>query len=396
MLRESLAELKRLQELVRMQDGGGGAINLKMGKGKTHAMGTVQRDMGAIDTAGLSAEEVEQLKQQREEEYRRKVKESERDLKSVMAASEMSKEQQAKTMKEFRAAQKRNEEQQDELAKKKKKLREYQQKVIDHTTVMEKAEVAAAKLRQKQVELKIAQERERRDAARKAEIEREKGDLKEEFEDLNEENKVKTQRIQKQFTRYKEATRQLADLKEQNAEERSRMLEAMRELAKEVGLVTHVLENCMPPEKMSWLEREAENGWDEDAQEYRLQHLEVAGNAVRPSRRPASATSYNRPEDGPLTMDPPGVPANAIPALMQNPYLRYDSSQTNGYRHSSTRIYARGQPAPQDATMAGKKERSGGQSGGGKSHRKKRPSTAGRKRSSAPKESAAGWAPPTH
>merc|ERR1719456_475052 len=143
-----------------------------MGKGKTHAMGTVQRDMGAIDTAGLSAEEVEQLKQQREEEYRRKVKESERDLKSVMAASEMSKEQQAKTMKEFRAAQKRNEEQQNDLAKKKKKLREYQQKVIDHTSVMEKAEVAAAKLRQKQVELKIAQESERRDAARKAEIER--------------------------------------------------------------------------------------------------------------------------------------------------------------------------------------------------------------------------------
>ena len=128
---------------------------------------------------------------------------------------------------------------------------------------------------------------------------------------------------------------------------------------------------------------------------YRLAHLNMAGNAVRPSRRPASASSFTRPDDGPLASETgtnDGADERAvIPVTMHNPYLQYDPSQPNGYRHSKTRIYARGAPAD---VATGKR---GDRVSRGKRGAKKRPDTASRKRGARKSTAASGaaWEPPT-
>ncbi|RHY85598.1 hypothetical protein DYB35_013818, partial [Aphanomyces astaci] len=92
--------------------------------------------------------------------------------------------------------------------------------------------------------------------------------------------------------------RELAEREEANLmkeeKEREDLLDTIRELTAQFKLKTLVLDYFMPREAATALENAAH--WDDEDDNYRLDHVELSGNALRPRQRPASASGLRRPE----------------------------------------------------------------------------------------------------
>jgi kinesin family protein 3/17 len=60
------------------------------------------------------------------------------------------------------------------------------------------------------------------------------------------------------------------------------MLDTIRELSKELKLKMLMINSFVPPEELSKIERKA--SWDDESQEWRISHIQYAGNYMKKAR----------------------------------------------------------------------------------------------------------------
>ncbi|CAN0424386.1 unnamed protein product, partial [Ectocarpus sp. 12 AP-2014] len=104
---------------------------------------------------------------------------------------------------------------------------------------------------------------------------------------------VKTKKLKKLWSKYQTAHREIKDIQEEFQQERSDMLDTIRELTRQLKLKEVVITNFVPPEEVSSVERRAQ--WNEEASAWLIPRLELAGNSLR-MRRPVSVAGLPRPE----------------------------------------------------------------------------------------------------
>ncbi|OQR84799.1 kinesin-like protein [Achlya hypogyna] len=174
------------------------------------------------------------------------------------------------------------------------KLQSMEAKLLVGSEILDKAAQQEDELRKKKLELEERKHQELKLARELAEREESNLMKEEQYQSLQEEAEAKTKKLKKVFNKVKEVLADVKQMEKAHAREREDLLDTIRELTASLKLKTLVLEYFMPREAATMLEAAAI--WDDEEDNYRLPHLELAGNALRPRQRPASASGLRRPE----------------------------------------------------------------------------------------------------
>ncbi|RLN93592.1 hypothetical protein DYB28_009119, partial [Aphanomyces astaci] len=182
--------------------------------------------------------------------------------------------------------------QQEEMVKQQRallvKLESMEAKLLVGGEIMNKAAQQEDELRKTKLELEERKHQELKLARELAE--REEANLMKE----EKEAEAKTKKLKKVFGKVKEVLADIKQMEKAHGREREDLLDTIRELTAQFKLKTLVLEYFMPREAATALENAAH--WDDEDDNYRLDHVELSGNALRPRQRPASASGLRRPE----------------------------------------------------------------------------------------------------
>jgi DNA repair exonuclease SbcCD ATPase subunit len=146
-------------------------------------------------------------------------------------------------------------------------------------------EVMAQALQQ-EAELKKAaldvEEKKRLEQRMRDELEQqqdEKLNLEEKYASTEEQVEKMTAKLEKLWNRHKQTQQEVEDLQAEFQAEREEMLEAIRDLRKEVKLVCLTIDNFIPMEIHQQVVERAH--YDESTDEWAISYIELAGNRVR-------------------------------------------------------------------------------------------------------------------
>ncbi|ETV82639.1 hypothetical protein H257_05216 [Aphanomyces astaci] len=188
--------------------------------------------------------------------------------------------------------------QQEEMVKQQRallvKLESMEAKLLVGGEIMNKAAQQEDELRKTKLELEERKHQELKLARELAEREEANLMKEEKYQSLQEEAEAKTKKLKKVFGKVKEVLADIKQMEKAHGREREDLLDTIRELTAQFKLKTLVLEYFMPREAATALENAAH--WDDEDDNYRLDHVELSGNALRPRQRPASASGLRRPE----------------------------------------------------------------------------------------------------
>ena len=104
---------------------------------------------------------------------------------------------------------------------------------------------------------------------------------------------IKTKKLKKLWAKKEELSQEIQELREEHQQEKESLLETIRTQDRELKLKNLILQNFVPMDEISKLERRAI--WSDEVENWQLARLDLAGNQVRP-RRPVSAGGLRRPE----------------------------------------------------------------------------------------------------
>lgn len=245
----------------------------------------VERLVEVEKRVGISEEEMRALQEAAEKERAELLSKAAEEQAVLVAAASKTEEERRKLAEEVAS---RAEEQARALAEKEvlaKQLTAMQEKLLIGGQVLDKAAKQEEELRRAQVEL---EERKRQEEALARELEEANLMIEEQYASMAEEVEVKTRKLKKVWHKLQASQAELRDATEEFAREREDMLDTIRELNKQLKLKSLLLEGFVPPHEVERLEARAV--WDEEADEWSLRGMELAGNRLR-VRRPPSSTS---------------------------------------------------------------------------------------------------------
>ncbi|OQS02822.1 kinesin [Thraustotheca clavata] len=196
-------------------------------------------------------------------------------------------------------------------------------------------------LRKKKLELEERKHQELKLARELAEREESNLMKEEQYQSLQEEAEAKTKKLKKVFNKVKEVLADIKQMEKAHAREREDLLDTIRELTASLKLKSLVLEYFMPREAATLLESAAT--WDDEEDNFRLPHLELSGNSLRPRQRPASASGLRRPETASEKSRKKYVSEDEVPEMEiqieRNQYLVYTSDEEgDGYALAEDKI----------------------------------------------------------
>ncbi|KDO30380.1 hypothetical protein SPRG_05091 [Saprolegnia parasitica CBS 223.65] len=272
------------------------------------------------------------------------------------------------------------------------KLQSMEAKLLVGSEILDKAAQQEDELRKKKLELEERKHQELKLARELAEREESNLMKEEQYQSLQEEAEAKTKKLKKVFNKVKEVLADVKQMEKAHAREREDLLDTIRELTASLKLKTLVLEYFMPREAATMLEAAAV--WDDEEDNFTLPHLELAGNALRPRQRPASASGLRRPETASEKSRKKYVSEEETPEMEihieRNQYLIYTSDEEgDGYALAEDKIVTspptkeRPKTSKKTSRKSSSKEASSTSSGAST----KRPETA-KKRSTEKKEKA--------
>ena len=301
MLREYQDEIKRLKEQIELA-GSGVMIDPTTGKEtiihnarKEIVEKIVEREVIKEVRVGASDAEMEAIRDKAEAEKQMLMKQAQEDMKQLI-------DQQSRTAQErgeLQAALDREAEDravmEDQKTKLATKLKMMEEKLIKGGEVISKASKQEAKLRKAEIELRERQEQEARMARELAEKEEANLQLEDHFSSLQEEVEVKTKKLKKLWTKYQAASSEVNDLQEEFQNERSDMLDTIRQLTRTLKLKDLVIANFIPDEFSKGIEKRA--SWKDEEDCWQIQKLDMSGNQIQGAkRRPISSNKLRRPE----------------------------------------------------------------------------------------------------
>merc|ERR1719271_311880 len=140
-----------------------------------------------------------------------------------------------------------------------------------------------AKAMQQEQELKRAQmemeEKKRAEDRLKEELncqEQDKFTLEEKYQSTEEQVQKMTTKLEKLWHRHKDAQQEIEELQKECQDEREDMLETIRELTKEVKLVSLTIDRFIPQEMYQKIADRAQ--WDSSSDEWIIHKVHLAGN----------------------------------------------------------------------------------------------------------------------
>merc|ERR1719198_1996711 len=164
-----------------------------------------------------------------------------------------------------------------------------------------------------EVEERVREEKRVQEALEQQE---EKLTLEEKYSSAEEQVQKMTAKLEKLWHRHKSTQGEMQDLQQEFQREKDDMLETIRDLTKEVKLVTLTIEQFVPMEHYQQIVSRAY--WDEANDEWIISRIERAGNRIRPQRKhddrddsPGALLRGTRserpPQPDPLTPEQPNV-----------------------------------------------------------------------------------------
>ncbi|RLN70662.1 hypothetical protein BBJ28_00012392 [Nothophytophthora sp. Chile5] len=343
---------------------------------------------------GISIEEAQAIAEKAQREKEEMLKKTRDDL--ALAAKD--KAQAEHNKRELELKLERERQQAEELSEQQRvlldRLAGMQAKMLIGGEMMSKAAQQEDELRRTKLELEDRKRQELQLARELAEQEESNLMREEKYQSLQEEAEAKARKLKKVYTKVKEALGEIKVMEKAHGREREDLLDTIRQLTAQLKLKTLVLDYFMPPEAVAMLEARAH--WNDEEDDFTLDHLELAGNTLRPRQRPPSASNMRRPETSDksraakkFAMAAPSDDADDEIAraeeleLARNPFFVYVSdNEGEGYAPAASR---KKQPTASSGSSSSRpktaKKSSSSSSSASKSS-SKRPDTASSKRRS--------------
>jgi len=151
-----------------------------------------------------------------------------------------------------------------------------EEKMLVGSEVMAKAMQQEQELKKAQVEM---DERRREEDRLKEELQNQEQDkftLEEKYQSTEEQVQKMTTKLEKLWKRHKDSQSEIEELQKECQDEREDMLETIRELTKEVKLVSLTIDQFIPQDMYQKIADRAH--WDESSDEWVIHKLELAGN----------------------------------------------------------------------------------------------------------------------
>jgi kinesin family protein 3/17 len=137
------------------------------------------------------------------------------------------------------------------------KLRKMEQELMVGGEIASNAAKQEAALRIANQELIAKKETEAILARKMAEKEAEKLDLEEKYSSLNDEVTTKTRKLKKVWSKYQQAKAEITDLEREFVNEKTELLDSVRELTKQLKLKAFVISKFIPPKVSVLLKKQA-------------------------------------------------------------------------------------------------------------------------------------------
>eukprot|EP00002_Diphylleia_rotans_P004762 TRINITY_DN1366_c0_g1_i3.p1 TRINITY_DN1366_c0_g1~~TRINITY_DN1366_c0_g1_i3.p1 ORF type:complete len:384 (-),score=124.03 TRINITY_DN1366_c0_g1_i3:301-1452(-) len=173
-----------------------------------------------------------------------------------------------------------------------RKLQAMQEKlIVGGENILDKAAKQEAELRRQATELeerRIAELRLQQELEDRAE---QQMHAEEKYFSVQEEVEIKTKKLKKLWAKLQSAQQEIEDLQSEFQQEREDMLNTIRDLTHEIKLKQLVIDLFIPPEELEKIEKRAM--FDEDRDEWVIQHAQLTGNVMRVNR--PTAGGYRRP-----------------------------------------------------------------------------------------------------
>ncbi|CAK4643208.1 hypothetical protein LEN26_003499 [Aphanomyces euteiches] len=296
MIREFQEEIEALKaKLASFANGGGGAGPGSAVVQQEPKIEVVEKVVEkVIVERGISEEEAKRIAEKAKKEITDVRKQAQEELSAAAKDNALAEHHKREMELKLEMEQKQQEEMEKQQQALTMKLKNLEAKLLVGGEIMNKAAQQEDELRKTKLEL---EERKRQELKLARELaEREEANLmkEEQYQSLQEEAEAKTKKLKKVFNKVKEVLAEIKQMEKAHGREREDLLDTIREHTAQLKLKTLILEYFMPREAATMLENAAQ--WDDEEDNYRLDHLELSGNALRPRQRPASASGLRRPE----------------------------------------------------------------------------------------------------
>ena len=277
----------------------------------------VEREVIKEVHVGASDADMAAIRDKAEAEKQMLMKQAQEDMKQLIDQQSRTAQERA----ELQAALDREAEDraqvEDQKAKLSSKLKMMEEKLIKGGEVISKASKQEAKLRKAEIELRARQEQEARMARELAEKEEANLQLEDHFSSLQEEVEVKTKKLKKLWSKFQAASSEVTDLQEEFQNERSDLLDTIRQLTRTLKLKDLIIANFIPDEFSKGIEKRA--SWKDEEDCWQVQKLDLSGNQVHGAkRRPISSNKLRRPESEYARQRKKYDPPSLYPGLMSH------------------------------------------------------------------------------
>merc|ERR1719171_2391560 len=305
MMREFQEEIQRLKaELARKGGGGGGGMNMTQGPGGTIVKKEVVEKIVEKDVVvekivekkvhtGVTDEDIDKMKQRLEMDKDRIAKEQETERMRILTETNMSEQDMQRKMRELESKNKKLEAERSNQLDLIGKLRNMEEKMLRGNEMMAKALEQETHLHKAQVELDERKREELRIQNILEEQEEEQKGLNERYMSQDDQAQKLTVKLEKLFTKFKRSKQELNDVQVEFQTEKEDILEAVRDLTREIRLSKLILDNFVPPDEAKFLEDCAT--WDDETQEWSFTMPTRRSKDEFGPVRPASSTGCPRP-----------------------------------------------------------------------------------------------------
>ncbi|KAF4705560.1 hypothetical protein FOZ62_024023 [Perkinsus olseni] len=287
MIREFQEEISRLKSQLAVQSGmmaeGGGSIPREV---------TVEKVVEkVVHVQGPSEKEIEQIKHNMAKEQQEVHQKFEEERQKILAEKTRTEQERQSLLSELQRKEEQGEKQRQQQVQLLDKLKQMEDKMLMGTKVIQQAAVQEKELKKARRALEKKKEDEERIRAKVKEHEEERLLLAEKYEAKDGQVLKLTNKLEKLWHKYKNASAEVDDLQREFQQEREDMLESIRALSKELKLKSLAIDYFIPPDEYQRIVDRAQ--YDQVDDSWEISHMEIAGNAQ--SKRPGSALGFKRP-----------------------------------------------------------------------------------------------------
>eukprot|EP00746_Dinoflagellata_sp_MGD_P125618 gnl/MRDRNA2_/MRDRNA2_60421_c1_seq1.p1 gnl/MRDRNA2_/MRDRNA2_60421_c1~~gnl/MRDRNA2_/MRDRNA2_60421_c1_seq1.p1 ORF type:complete len:788 (+),score=239.08 gnl/MRDRNA2_/MRDRNA2_60421_c1_seq1:88-2451(+) len=292
MIREFQEEIARLKSKLSEQGGGGGggggprvgAARQVQGEAEViiekEVVEVVKEVVQTVEiekvVEGMTEADLQAMHLDAEQKRAEIAAQAEEERRQLEEQTNIAEEERQRMLQEIAERQARREQESKQHEEMMQKLAAMEEKMLVGSEVMAKAMQQEQELKKAQIEMDSRKREEDRLKEELQNQEQDKFTLEEKYQSTEEQVQKMTAKLEKLWHRHKDAQQEIEELQKECQDEREDMLETIRELTKEVKLVSLTIDQFIPQDMYQKIADRAH--WDESSDEWVIHKLELAGN----------------------------------------------------------------------------------------------------------------------